>query len=291
MLSKRETCRECLYNLKSEIERFGHELEEHRRHFNSDGVLPNFEENSLKDSDSSSESAIEDSVADLATDTGGCKTTQLANADISPNGIAEGIERPAEEANQQHMTMQSLDGTDCLEFSQLAEDTDRLSRALSRPPLIVPLQTNAQLQPAVCTTLGTIQVSPAGEREQEATSQPSNITIYMSSNSDLVEGRNQRRDVSLAISIAQEPDKSYPIEGCRRSFILAALPPSSEDFNPPKSPEPPIISLVQEATALSIRTGDRCSEDPHIPRSALEGMTRSAESQYNADVIKQRPEH
>ncbi|KFY57153.1 hypothetical protein V496_06543 [Pseudogymnoascus sp. VKM F-4515 (FW-2607)] len=147
---------------------------------------------------------------------------------------------------------------------------------------MVPLQTNAQGQPAVCTTPGAIQVSPAEEREQEATSQPSNITLHMSSNSDLVEGRNQRRDVSHAMNIAQE---SYPIEGCGRNFIPAALPPSSENFNPPKPPKPPHISLVQEATALSIRTGDRCLEDWHIPRSALEGMTPSAENQYSADVV------
>ncbi|KFY98950.1 hypothetical protein V500_01498 [Pseudogymnoascus sp. VKM F-4518 (FW-2643)] len=96
VLSKRETCRERFYKLKSEIEWFGYKLEEHRRHFH----LDNFKENFLEDSDSSSESTIEDSVADLATDTRGYETTQLANANISLNGIAKGIERPAEEANQ-----------------------------------------------------------------------------------------------------------------------------------------------------------------------------------------------
>ena len=40
VLTERETCRERLYKLKSEIELFRHELEEHRRHFNSDGVPP-----------------------------------------------------------------------------------------------------------------------------------------------------------------------------------------------------------------------------------------------------------
>lgn len=40
VLSERETCRERFYKLKSEIERFGYKLEEHRRHFNSDGVSP-----------------------------------------------------------------------------------------------------------------------------------------------------------------------------------------------------------------------------------------------------------
>ena len=192
-LSERETCREGFYKSKSEIERFGHELEEHRRHFHSDGDAPgngesqlsitqqqlvleisgdrdwtdkvsakfdqimaeearltervnslredvklkkaalkgvkqqrsrystwldtscraleklrsiitvDFEENSAEDSDTSSESTMEDSIADLAPDTGGCETTQSANVDISPNGIARGIERPAEAANQQHM--------------------------------------------------------------------------------------------------------------------------------------------------------------------------------------------
>ena len=72
---------------------------------------------------------MEDFVVDLAMDTGVCETTQSANADTSPNGIAKGIECPAEEDNQQHMTTQLLDGTDGLEFSQIAEDTDRLSRA------------------------------------------------------------------------------------------------------------------------------------------------------------------
>jgi hypothetical protein len=40
-----------------------------------------------KDSDSSSEYTMENSAADLATDTRGCETTQSANADISLNGI------------------------------------------------------------------------------------------------------------------------------------------------------------------------------------------------------------
>ncbi|KFY31271.1 hypothetical protein V493_01252 [Pseudogymnoascus sp. VKM F-4281 (FW-2241)] len=380
VLRERETCRELLNKLKSEIEQFVHELDEHRRHFNSDGVYPNdgeskhsmtqrlvlgisgdrdwtdkisakidliraeergltervkslqgdvkmkkailkvveqrhsaystrletsyrafdklrsiitidFEDDVPQDSDCSLVSTMEDSVADSATNPGCDEITHSDNADISPNGVARGVEPLAEEANQQHMTTQSIDGRDDLKSSQLSEDTERLHRGPSRPPLMVLLQTNAQWQPAVCTTPGAIQVSPAEEREQEGTSQPSNITLHMSSNSDLVEGRNQRRDVSLAISIAQEPDKSYPTEGCGRNFIPAALPPSSEDVNPLKPSEASDISLVQEATALSIRTGDRCSEDPHIPRSALEGMTRSAENQNSADVIKQRQEH
>ncbi|KFZ23526.1 hypothetical protein V502_01995 [Pseudogymnoascus sp. VKM F-4520 (FW-2644)] len=368
-----------------------------------------FEENSPKDSDTSSESAMEDSVADLATDTGGCETTQSANADISPNGI----ERPAEEANQQHMTTQSLDGTDGLELSQLAEDTNRISRAPSRPPLIVPLQTNAQAQPAVCTTSGTIQVSqnsssaeerdrmrglcqlsePDKEREhsisaedfeppqtqspqrslivflryapakglarashipgigpvlerlenadeseiqgssqpseidqepevsepfnaaeaiqepsvlkqtlelvksfrrsntekrtslQEASSQPSNSTLHMSSSSGLVEGRNQRRDVSLATSVAQGPDHSCPPEGCRRSFKPAALRPSSEYFDLPKPPELSSISLVQEATTISILTGGHRQEELHIPRLALEGMARSPANLMHNKIV------
>ncbi|KFY76604.1 hypothetical protein V498_09550 [Pseudogymnoascus sp. VKM F-4517 (FW-2822)] len=198
--------------------------------------------------------------ASSATNTRSVEITHSANADISANSIAKEIERQAEEANQQHMATQLIDGRDGLESSQLPEDTDCLHRGPCWLPLMVPLQTNAQGQPAVCTKPGAIQVSPAEGREQEATSQPSNITLHMSSNSDLVEGRNQRRDVSHAI-IAQE---SYPTEGCGRNFIPAALPPSSEDFNPLKPPEPPHI---------------HCSEDPRIPRSALEGMTPSAENQ------------
>jgi hypothetical protein len=130
-------------------------------------ITIDFEENSPKDSDSSSESTMEDSVADSATNTRSGERTHSANADISPNGIAKGIKRLAEEANQQHMTTQSLDGTDGLEFSQLAEDTDRLPRGPSRPPLMVPLQTNAQGQPAVCTTSGAIQVSQNSSSAEE----------------------------------------------------------------------------------------------------------------------------
>jgi hypothetical protein len=40
VLSERESCRDRLYKLKSEIERFAHELEEHRRHFHLDGDAP-----------------------------------------------------------------------------------------------------------------------------------------------------------------------------------------------------------------------------------------------------------
>jgi hypothetical protein len=40
VLREREACRECLYQLKSEIELFGHELEDHRKHFHSDGDAP-----------------------------------------------------------------------------------------------------------------------------------------------------------------------------------------------------------------------------------------------------------
>jgi hypothetical protein len=489
VLSERETCRERLYKLKSEIERFGHELEEHRRHFYSDGDAPSdgetqrlvlgisddrdwadkvsakidlikaeearlterakslqedvkikkaalkgvkqqrlrystcletscrvleklrsiitidFEENSLEDSDSSSESTMEDSVADLATDTGGCETTQSANADISSNGIARGIERLAEEANQQHMTTQSLDGTDGLEFSQLAEDTDGLPLGPSRPPLMVPLQTNAQEQPAVCTTSGAIQVSQnsssAEERDrvrglcqlsetdeerehfisaeeieppqtqslkrslivflqhtptkvlarashipgmgpvlerlenadeieiqsssqpseidqqpevsepfnaaeaiqepsvlqqttsntekrtslQEASTQPSNSTPHMSSSSALVEGRNQRRAVSLATSVAQGPDHSCPPEGCRWNFNPAVLRTSSEYFDLPKPLESSSISLVQEATTASILTGVQLPEEPHIPRLALEGLAQSPANLMHNKIV------
>lgn len=196
VLSKREACKERYNMLKSEIERFGHKLEEHRRHLHSDDDAPSdgesqlsitqrqlvleisgdrdwtdkvsakfdllkaeearltksakslqedvkikkaalkgvkqqrtrystcletscrvlenlrsitidFEEISPEDSDSSSKSMMENSIADLATDTGGCKTTQSANANISPNGIARGNECPAEESNQQHTTKNS----------------------------------------------------------------------------------------------------------------------------------------------------------------------------------------
>jgi hypothetical protein len=501
VLSEREMCRGRLYTLKTEIERFGHELEEHRRHFNSDSVSPDdgesehsmsqlalgicgdrdwldkvsdkidlikaeekrltervktlrgdlkmkkamlkgveqqrsmysscletscrefeklrskvtidFLEDFLEDSDSFSESTMEDSVADLAMGTGGCETTQSANADISWNRITKGIERPAEEASQQHMTTQLLDGTDGLELSQLAEDTDRLSRAPSQPPLTVPLQTNAQAQPAVCTTSGTIQVSQnsnsaedrdrtrglcqlfetdkecghlisaeeieppqtqsprrsliiplqytptkqlatasnipgiepvlerlenADENEiqassqpsetvqepevseqfnaaeaiqepsvlqqtlelvkcfrmsnteertglQEASFQPSNITLDMSPNAGLVEGHKQRRDVPPATSIVQEPDQSCPPEGCRRNFNPAALRTSPEDFDLPKPPEPSSISPGQEAATVSISTGVQRPEEPHIPQLAFEGMARSPANLMHNKIV------
>ncbi|OBT70534.1 hypothetical protein VF21_10449 [Pseudogymnoascus sp. 05NY08] len=47
VLSEREACKERFYKLKSEIERFGHELEEHRRHFHSDGDAPSDAESQL----------------------------------------------------------------------------------------------------------------------------------------------------------------------------------------------------------------------------------------------------
>ncbi|KFY57154.1 hypothetical protein V496_06544 [Pseudogymnoascus sp. VKM F-4515 (FW-2607)] len=188
VLNERETCRERLNKLKSKIRQFGLELDEHRRHFNSNSVNPSdrelkhsmiqrlvlrisadtdwtdkvsakndlikaeearltervkslqgnvkmkkatlkgvkqqrlmystyletssrefeklrsiitmdFEENSPNDSNTSSESIIEDFVANSATDTRSVEITHSANADISPNGIAKGIERQAEEAN------------------------------------------------------------------------------------------------------------------------------------------------------------------------------------------------
>ncbi|KFX93059.1 hypothetical protein V490_05023 [Pseudogymnoascus sp. VKM F-3557] len=469
---EREICRERFYQLKSEIEWFGHELEEHRRHFYSDGGAPSdgethrlvlgisgdrdwtdkvsakidlikadearlterakslqedvkikkaalkgvkqqrsrystclesscraleklrsiitidFEESSPEDSDSSLESTMEDSVADSATNAGGGEITHSANADISPNGIAKGIGRLAEEANQQHMTTQSLYGTDGLEFFQLAEGTDGLPRRPSRPPLMVPLQTNAQEQPAVCTIQVSQNSSSAEERDrvrdlcqlseaneerehlisaeeteppqtqspkrslivflqhtptkvlarashipgigpvfkrlenadeieiqgsfkpseieqqpevfnaaeaiqepsdlqqttsntekrtslQEASTQPSDSTLHMSSSSALVEGRNQRRAVSLATSVAQGPDHSFPPEGCRRNFNPAVLRTSSEYFDLPKPLESPSISLVQEATTASILTGVQRPEEPHIPRLALEGLAQS----------------
>ncbi|KFX93074.1 hypothetical protein V490_05021, partial [Pseudogymnoascus sp. VKM F-3557] len=494
VLSERETCRERFYKLKSEIERFGHELEEHRRHFYSDGDAPSdeepklsmtqrlvlgisgdrdwtdkvsakinlikadearlterakslqedvkikkaalkgvnqqrsrystcletscraleklrsittidFEESSTEDSDSSLESTMEDSVADLATNAGGGEITHSANADISPNGIAKGIERLAEEANQQHMTTQSLHGTNGLEFSQLAEDTDGLPRGPSRPPLMVPLQTNAQEQPAVCTTSGAIQASQnsssAEERDrvrglrqlsetdeerehliaaeeigppqtqspkrsltvflqhtptkvlsrashipgigpvlerlenadeieiqcssqpseiyqqsevsepfnaaeaiqepsvlqqttsntekrtslQEASTQPSNSNLHMSSSSALVEGRNQRRAVSLATSVAQGLDHSCPPEGCRRNFNPAVLRTSSEYFDLRKPPEPSSISLVRKATTASILTEVQRPEEPHIPRLAVEGLAQSPANLMHNKIV------
>ncbi|OBT60966.1 hypothetical protein VE03_09767 [Pseudogymnoascus sp. 23342-1-I1] len=387
VLSEREACKERIYKLKSEIERFGHELEEHRRHFHSDGdassdgesqlsitqrqlvleisgnrdwtdkvsakfdlikaeearltkrakslqedvkikkaalkrvkqqrsrystcletscrvleklrsiIIIDFEEISPEDSDSSSESTMEDSVADSGTNTGGGEITHSAIADISANEIAKEIERLAEGANKQHMTTQSLDGTDGLEFSQpavcttsgaiqvsqnssSAEERDRMrglcqlsetdkerehlieppqtqppkrslivflpyapAKGLARTshipgigPVLEPLEnaddseiqgssqpseidqepevsepfnaTEAIQEPSVLKqTLELVKSFRRSNTEkrtslQEASSQPSNSTLHMSSSSGLVEGRNQRRDVSLAISVA-----------------------------------------------------------------------------------------
>ncbi|KFY03128.1 hypothetical protein V490_00275 [Pseudogymnoascus sp. VKM F-3557] len=471
VLSERKTCRGRFYELKTEIGRFRHELEEHRRHFDSDSVSPgdgeskhsmtqrlvlgisanrdwtdkisgkidliraderrltervkslrgdlktkkaalkelkqqrsrystcletsyrdveklqsivsiDLEENSPEDSDSSSESTMEDSVVDLAMDTGGCEITQSANSAISLNGIAKGIERPAEEANQQHMTAQLLDGTDGLEFSQVAEDSDRLSRAPSQQPLTVPLETNAQAQPAICTMSGAIQelqnsnsaeerdrirglcqlsetdkecehlvsseeiepsqtqpprrsliiplkytptkelntasnihcIEPVVERLenadeneiqafsqpsetvrgpaeaiqglsvnteeqtslQEASFQPSDVTLDMSPSAGLVEGGKQRRDFSPATSIVQEHDQSCPPEGCCRSFNPAASCRFSEDVYLRQHLESSSISPGLEAANVSISTRDQRPEKPHIPRLALEEMARSS---------------
>ncbi|KFY95106.1 hypothetical protein V500_02949 [Pseudogymnoascus sp. VKM F-4518 (FW-2643)] len=365
-------------------------------------ITIDFEDSSPRDSDCSSVSTVEDSVADSATNTGGDEITHSDNADISPNRIANGIERLPEEANQQ------LDGTDALELSQLAEDTDRLPQSPSRPPLMIPLQTNAQEQPAVCTTSEATQLlqnsSSAEDRDrmrglfqlpetdkqrehlisaedikppqtqapkrslivffrytpakvlarashtpgigpkrlenvdesecqgssraseidqepevsepsnatkaiqepsvlqqtlelvkrfrmsntekrslQEASTQPSNSSLHVSSGSGLVEARNQRRAVSLATSVAQGSDHSCPPEGCCQSFNPAGVRTSAEDFDLPKPPEPS-ISLVQEA-ALSIPTGVQLPEEPHIPRLALEGLARSPANLMHNEIV------
>jgi hypothetical protein len=47
VLSEREACKERFYKLKSKIKWFGHELEEHRRHFHLDGNVPSDVESQL----------------------------------------------------------------------------------------------------------------------------------------------------------------------------------------------------------------------------------------------------
>ncbi|KFZ24293.1 hypothetical protein V502_01233 [Pseudogymnoascus sp. VKM F-4520 (FW-2644)] len=526
VLSEREKCRGRFYKLKTEIEQFGNELEEHRRHFNSDGVYPGdgeskhsmtqrlvlgisadgdwtdkisakidliraeerrltervkslqgdakmkkatlkgveqqrsmystcletsckeFEKlrsqvskdligNSLEDSDFFSESTVEDSIADSATSTSDCDTTHSATADISSNGIVRGIERPAEEANQQHMmknprsteerrqmrgehvisaeefelpqlrsqrslivVLRYTPATDLarasnicgisrvleqpekadereIRGSSLSLETDRVpgqpgpfiaAEAIQEPqglPQLEPVQAPKQSDTANSTSLqealsqlsnitihmpstsdlvderegrGSSQLSevdqvpeqldpfnaaeaiqePQGLPQtlepvkapkqsdianktspQEALSQHSNITIHMPSTSDLVEGRNQQQNVSLATSLSQQPDQSCTPEVSRRTqdphpvtfaSIPAASAPSSGDFDRPKSSEPSSLSLTPEDT--SIITGDRNSEEPHSHGPVLDGMAQSAENQYSADVVvQQRPEH
>lgn len=133
---------------------------------------------------------------------------------------------------------------------------------------------------------------------QEAPSPPSDVTIHMSSISDLAEGPNQRQ---IATSIPREHDQSCTPKDCHQTqgpysatlvSIPAAITPSSEDLDRPKPSEPSSISLTLEDTAMSILTGERNSDEPHIQSLVLGGMALSRENQYSADVvINQRPKH
>ncbi|KFY26574.1 hypothetical protein V493_04005, partial [Pseudogymnoascus sp. VKM F-4281 (FW-2241)] len=84
---------------------------------------------SFEDSDSFSDSTVEDSIADSATSTRDCETTHSATADISSNGITKGIECPAEEANQQHMMKDSKSTEERMQMRVLS----RLSDSVGEP--------------------------------------------------------------------------------------------------------------------------------------------------------------
>ncbi|KFZ11401.1 hypothetical protein V501_04781 [Pseudogymnoascus sp. VKM F-4519 (FW-2642)] len=436
VLTKRETCRERFYKLKSEIERYGNGLEEYRRQFHSDGVSPgdgesehsishrlalgisgdgdwsdkmsakidlmraeerrltrrlkslqddvkikkatlkvveqqrsmfstcletscrefeklrskvtmDFIEDSLENSDSFSESSTKDSTED-----------------ISPIGIARGIERLAEEANQQQMkknfkskdergqmralsrvseTVEDSDhliivdefespqlrsqrsrivvlkyapatevarvsnirGIDCVSaHPDKADEGEIRGSSLPKQPGPFIAAEAIQKPQGLPQTLEPVQAPKQADTAnstmvQEALSQPSNITIHMSSTSDLVEGRNQRQNVSLATSFPQQPDQSCTPEDSRQTqdphpvtfvSIPAALAPSSGDFDRPKSSKPSRLSLTPEDT--SIITGGRNLEEPHSHGLVLDGMALYVEKIYSADVVvQQRPEH
>ncbi|KFY99056.1 hypothetical protein V498_01030 [Pseudogymnoascus sp. VKM F-4517 (FW-2822)] len=387
VLTERETCRERLYMFRSEIERFRHELEEHRRHFNSDNVPPgdgdsnhsmaqrlvlgisadrdwadkvsakmyliraeergltervktlrkdakikkatlkgveqqrsrystclettfgdlgklqsiitmDFEENTFEGSNSSSESTVDDSTVDSAMSTTDCDTTppqlrsqrslivvlrytpatELARAS-NIFGISRVLEQ-LEKADEREIRGSSLP----LETDRVPEQPGPFNAAEA---IQEPQGLTQRLEPDKGTSL------------REAQCQPSNITIHMPFTSDLIEGRNQRQNVSLATSIPQEPDQSCTPEDSRWAqdphpvifvSIPAASAPSSGDFNRPKSSEPSSLRLTPEDT--SIIAGDRNSEEPHSHRPVLDVMALSAENQYSAGVmINQHPGH
>ena len=241
-------------------------------------VMIDFIEDSLADSDSSSESTMEDSVTE----------------DISPNGIARGSERPADEANQQHMMensrskyereqMQALsrisEATE--EFELISTEEFELPQIALRTEAIQILQELPQTpEPAKAPKQSDIA---NGTSLQETLPRPSNITIHIPS-SDLGEGHSQRQNVSLATSLSKEPDQSCTPENSRRiqdphtpTFVSIPedLAPSSKALDRSNSSEPSSISLMPKDT--TIITGDCNAEESHR-HCSVDGMALPAEA-------------
>jgi hypothetical protein len=189
-------------------------------------------EDHCEDSGSVSESTMEDSVTE----------------DVSPNGIARGIERLDEE-NQQHMIENSNskdDGGQMRGPSRLSETAEEFELPQ------IPLRTEA------IQILHKPSDTANGTSLQETLPRPSNTTIHIPS-SDLGEGRNQRQNVSLATSISKESDQLCTPENCRRTqdpltptfvSISEDLAPSSEDLDRSNSSEPSSSSVVPEDTTI-----------------------------------------
>jgi hypothetical protein len=197
------------------------------------------------------------------------------SANISPNGIAKGIEHLAEEASQQHMIMQPFDGTNGLELCHLAEDTNHLLRGPSWLPLMIPLQTNAQEQPVVCRTSGPIQVSQnsSSAEERDALVRASHIPSigpvlerHEDADESEIQGSPQPSEIGQGPEVSEPLNAAKAIHSCHPEGCRQSSNPAAFDLSKPT--KPPSISLLQEAAVVGIQR----PEEPHIPRLALEEM-------------------